>query len=68
MQISRQFLSNIDASLDSFGVAMCQKEEGIEPVIAYASSELQKSEKINPAFKLQYLGLKFAVVDKVHVF
>ena len=56
----------MDASLDGLGAVLYQEQEGIERVIAYASRGLRTSEKHYPAHKLEFLCLKWAVVDKFH--
>lgn len=70
--VNRVVILQIGISNDIWnGVSQCVKSLGfrLNPESWHLRTYvLQKSEKINPAFKLQYLGLKFAVVDKVHVF
>ena len=41
-------------------------EDGTKAVIAYASSSLNKAESHYPAHKLEFLALKWAVVEKFH--
>ena len=42
------------------------REDGTEAVIAYASRNLNKAESHYPAHKLEFLALKWAVVEKFH--
>ena len=42
------------------------REDGTEAVIAYASRSLNKAESHYPAHKLEFLALKWAVVEKFH--
>ena len=63
---SKPFVLNVDASIDGLGAVLYQEQEGIERVIAYASRGLRTSEKHFPAHKLEFLCLKWAVVDKFH--
>ena len=42
------------------------QEDGTEAVIAYASRSLNKAESHHPAHKLEFLALKWAVVEKFH--
>lgn len=53
-----------DASTTGLGAALYQQQEGKTRVIAYASRGLSKSEARYPAHKLEYLALKWAIVDK----
>ena len=63
---SKPFVLNVNASIDGLGAVLYQEQEGIKPVIAYASRGLRTSEKHYPAHKLEFLCLKWAVVDKFH--
>lgn len=53
-----------DTSTTGLGAALYQQQEGQTGVIAYASRGLLKSEARYPAHKLEYLALKWAIVDK----
>lgn len=63
---TQPFVLNIDASSDGLGAVLYQVNDGIERVIAYASRGLRQPEKHYPAHKLEFLCLKWAVVDKFH--
>lgn len=54
-----------DASTTRLGVAPYQEQEGVLRVIAYASRGLSKSEAWYPAYKLEFLALKWAVTKKI---
>lgn len=56
----------IDASSDDLGDVLYQVHDGIEWVIAYAIRSLRQPEKHYPDHKLEFLCLKWAVVDKFH--
>lgn len=43
-----------------------QEHDGLERVIAYASRGLRNSEKHYPAYKLEFLCLKWAVKEKFY--
>lgn len=61
---SKPFILNIDASTEGLGAVLYQNQNGLEHVIAYGSRSLKPSEKLYPAHKLEFLCLKWAVVDK----
>ena len=60
------FVLHTDASLQGLGAVLYQKQEGKLRVIAYASRKLKPSETKYPAHKLEFLALKWAVVDKFY--
>lgn len=60
----KPFILNIDASTEGLGAVLYQNQNGLEHVIAYGSRSLKPSEKLYPAHKLEFLCLKWAVVDK----
>lgn len=53
-----------DASAIGLGAVLYQVQEGQQRVIAYASRGLSKSEARYPAHKLEFLALKWAIVEK----
>lgn len=53
-----------DASITGLGAALYQEQEGQLRVIAYASRSLSRSESHYPAYKLEFLALKWAVTEK----
>ena len=63
---SLPFIVNIDASGDGLGTILYQVQNGKERVVAYASRGLRGAEKLYPAHKREFLGLKWAVTDKFH--
>ncbi len=62
----KSFILHTDASGYGLGAALYQVQDGKERVVAYASRGLNKSERNYPAHKLEFLALKWAVVDKFH--
>ncbi|KAL1258945.1 hypothetical protein QQF64_009522 [Cirrhinus molitorella] len=60
----KPYLLHIDASLRGLGAVLYQEyPEGMRPV-AFASRKLKPSEKNYPIHQLEFLSLKWAVVDK----
>lgn len=60
------YVLHVDASKDGLGGVLYQDQgEGLRPV-AFISRSLTPSEKHYPAHKLEFLALKWAVVDKLH--
>lgn len=60
------FILHTDASKSGLGAVLYQKQEGQMRVIAYASRKLKSSEVLYPAHKLEFLALKWAVLDKFY--
>ena len=63
---NKPFILHTDASVEELGAVLYQEQDGIERVIAYASRGLRKSERNYPAHKLEFLCLKWAIMDKFH--
>lgn len=60
------YVLHVDASMDGLGGVLYQQHpEGLRPV-AFISRSLSTSERNYPAHKLEFLALKWAVVDKLH--
>ena len=63
----KPFKLHTDASGLGLGAILYQtQEDGTDRVIAYASRTLSKSEKNYPAYKLEFLALKWSVCDRFH--
>ena len=64
---TKPFKLHTDACGTGLGAVLYQtREDGTEAVIAYASRSLNKAESHYPAHKLEFLTLKWAVVEKFH--
>ena len=64
---NRPFTLHTDASGTGLGAALYQDDDDGRPhVIAYASRGLSKSELNYPAYKWEFLALKWAVTEKFH--
>ena len=55
-----------DTSVLGLGAFLYQVQDGAEKVISYASRSLTKSETKYPVHKLEFLCLKWAVMDQFH--
>lgn len=63
---TKPYILHVDASMDGLGAVLNQEYlEGLRPV-AFASRKLCQSEKNYPIHQLEFLALKWAVVDKFH--
>ena len=63
----REFQLHTDASELGLGGVLYQKDDqGNQRVIAYASQSLTQTERNYPAHKLEFLALKWAVMDRFH--
>ena len=60
------FVLHTDASTTGLGAALYQEQDGQSRVIDYASRGLSSSESRYPAHKLEFLALKWAIVEKFH--
>ena len=64
---AKPFKLHTDACGTALGAVLYQTwEDGTKAVIAYASRSLNKAESHYPAHKLEFLTLKWAVVEKFH--
>ena len=64
---TKPFKLHTDACGTGLGAVLYQtREDGTEAVIAYASRSLNKAESHYPAHKLEFLALKWVVVEKFH--
>lgn len=63
---NKPYVLHVDASLRGLGAVLYQEHsEGLRPV-AFASRKLKTSERNYPIHQLEFLALKWAVVDKFH--
>ena len=62
------FEVHIDASGEALGAVLYQVQNQVLKVIAYASRGLSRTERLYPAHKREYLGLKWAVTDKFNTY
>ena len=58
------YILHTDASTFGLGAALYQEQDGEMRVIAYASRGLSSSEKRYPAHKLEFLAMKWSIVEK----
>ena len=64
---AKPFKLHTDACGTGLGAVLYQpQEDGTKAVIAYANTSLNKAESHYPAHKLEFLTLKWAVVEKFH--
>ncbi|KAK7886058.1 hypothetical protein WMY93_025679 [Mugilogobius chulae] len=61
-----QYVLHTDASTTGLGAALYQEQNGKMRVIAYASRGLTPSETRYAAHKLEFLALKWSIVEKFH--
>lgn len=63
---TKPYILHVDASFDGLGAVLNQEyPEGLRPV-AFASRKLSASERNYPVHQLEFLALKWAVIDKFH--
>ncbi len=63
---TKTYILHVDASMNGLGAVLNQEyPEGLRPV-AFASRKLKDSEHNYPVHQLEFLALKWAVVDKFH--
>lgn len=60
------YVVHTDASTTGLGAALYQEQDGKQRVISFASRGLSRSESRYPAHKLEFLALKWAVMEKFH--
>ena len=65
IQNCKNFL-HTDASTTGLGVALYQEQTGVTCVITYACRCSSRSESRYPAYKFDFLALKWAKTDKFH--
>ena len=64
---TKPFKLHTDACGSGLGAILCQThEDGTDMVIAYTSRSLTKDESHYPTHKLEFLTLKWVVVEKFH--
>lgn len=63
---NKPYILHVEASLKGLGAVLYKEHsEGLRPV-AFASRKLKTSERNYPVHQLEFLALKWAVVDKFH--
>ena len=66
---SKHFKLHTNACNLGLGALLYQTDgDGLDKVITYASRPLSKSERNYPAYKLEFLALKWAITDQFHEF
>eukprot|EP00079_Xenopus_tropicalis_P031375 XP_017945146.1 PREDICTED: uncharacterized protein LOC108644818 [Xenopus tropicalis] len=63
---TKPYILLVDASYDGLGGVLHQEYPGGLRPVAYISRSLAASEKNYPVHKLEFLALKWAIVDKLH--
>ena len=63
---TKPYVLHIDASFQGLGAVLNQEHQGGLRPVAFASRKLSASEKNYPVHQLEFLALKWAVVDKFH--
>ena len=63
---SKPFVLHTDASLDGLGAVLYQEFDGKKKPIAYASRRLSNAERNYPVHKLEFLALRWSILDKFH--
>ena len=67
VDFTRPFKLHIDACGSGLGAMFCQTHDnGMDAVIAYTIRSLTKAESHYPAYKVEFLALKWAVIEKFH--
>ncbi len=63
---NKSYVLHVDASMNRLGAVLNQEHSGGLRPVAYASRKLSGSETRYPVHQLEFLALKWAVVDKFH--
>ncbi len=63
---TKPFELHTDASHLGLGAVLYQEVDGKQRVVAYASRGLSSSERNYPAHKLEFLALKWSIIEKFH--
>ncbi|KAJ8004186.1 hypothetical protein DPEC_G00156160 [Dallia pectoralis] len=63
---AKPYVLHVDPSLSGLGAVLNQEHSGGLRPVAYASRKLSASEQRYPIHQLEFLALKWAVVDKFH--
>ncbi len=63
---NKSYVLHVDASMNGLGAVLNQEHSGGLRPVAYASRKLSGSETRYPIHQLEFLALKWAVVDKFH--
>ena len=66
MDFEKPFKLHTDASVLGLGAVLYQEQDGVEKVTSYTSQSLSKSESKYPIHKLEFLCLKWAIMDQFH--
>ena len=66
MPIWKPFKLHTDASVLGLGAILYQEQDGVKKVISYASQPSSKLESKYPIHKLEFLCLKWAIIDQFH--
>ena len=61
---TKEFVLKIDASFTGLGAVLYQEHDGVMRVVAFGSRGLRKPERTYPAYRLEFLGLKWAVTQR----
>lgn len=61
---TKDFVLEVDACLNGLGAVLGQEVNGVFRPIAFASRRTSRAEQHYPIYKLEFLALKWAVVDK----
>lgn len=62
----KPYVLHVDASYDGLGGVLYQEHDGDLRPVAFVSRSLSPSERNYPAHKLEFLALKWAIVDRLH--